>query len=240
MRFYYDFHIHSCLSPCAENDMTPCNLVNMAALLGYDIIALTDHNSSGACRTAMQVGEQAGVVVVPGMELCTAEEVHNVCLFPDIDSAEAFSAYIKTTVPPVKNRPKIFGQQYYTDIEDNIIGEEEILLLTASGVTQTQLPDLIKEYGGVAYPAHIDRDSHSVISNLGWLDAQMGFINAEIYDAAKTEDLKKKYPDLNKMRILHSSDAHSLERMREREHTIELPECTPQALIRTLKGCDCQ
>lgn len=235
MKAYYDLHIHSCLSPCAENDMTPYNLVNMAALLGYDVIALTDHNTSAACRTAVRVGEQAGVVVVPGMELCTAEEVHNVCLFPDVDAAEAFSAFIRTTLPPVRNRPEIFGDQLLTDEEDNIVGREDILLLTASSVTETELPALIEQYGGAVFPAHIDRDSHSVISNLGWIDASMGFLTAEIYDASKTDDLKERYPDLRDMRILHSSDAHSLERMRDRAHTLELPSCTAEAVVRALR-----
>lgn len=235
MKFYYDFHLHSCLSPCAENDMTPYNLVNMAALLGFDVIALTDHNSSKACRNAIKIGETAGVLVLPGMELCTAEEVHNICLFSNIDAAEAFSDYIRTTIPPVKNRPEIFGEQILTDTEDHIIGQEELLLLTASSVTETELPSLIASYDGVVFPAHIDRDSHSVISNLGWIDSSMGFSVAEIYDASKTESLQAKYPDLQKMKILHSSDAHSLERMRDREYFLELPACTPEAVLAYLK-----
>ena len=87
MKFFYDFHLHSCLSPCGDDDMTPYNLVNMAKLLGYDIIALTDHNSCRYAASAVRAGEQAGLVVIPGMELCTQEEAHVVCLFPDVPSA---------------------------------------------------------------------------------------------------------------------------------------------------------
>ena len=83
MRIAADLHLHSCLSPCGDNDMTPYNLVNMAKLLGYDMIALTDHNSCLNCESAMKVGDSIGLTVVPGMELCTAEEIHCVCLnFP--------------------------------------------------------------------------------------------------------------------------------------------------------------
>jgi len=46
MRLYYDLHIHSALSPCASDDMTPNNIVNMCVLKGLDIIAVTDHNSA--------------------------------------------------------------------------------------------------------------------------------------------------------------------------------------------------
>ena len=81
MELYYDLHIHSCLSPCGDNDMTPANIVGMAAVKGLDVIAVTDHNSCKNCEAAMAAGEEYGVLVVPGMEICTAEEVHAVCLF---------------------------------------------------------------------------------------------------------------------------------------------------------------
>ena len=91
MKLYYDLHLHSCLSPCGDNDMTPYNLVNLAKIFGYDIIALTDHNSCLNCESAMKVGEKIGITVVPGMELCTSEEIHNVCLFPSLEKAMDFS-----------------------------------------------------------------------------------------------------------------------------------------------------
>ncbi|MDD5934941.1 MAG: PHP domain-containing protein, partial [Clostridiales bacterium] len=77
----YDLHLHSCLSPCGDNDMTPANIVGMAKLKGLDVIAVTDHNSCRNCAPTMQLGEEKGVLVLPGMELTTQEEVHVVCLF---------------------------------------------------------------------------------------------------------------------------------------------------------------
>ncbi|MBR1810377.1 MAG: PHP domain-containing protein [Clostridia bacterium] len=236
MKLYYDLHLHSCLSPCGDNDMTPYNLVNMAKIMGLDLIALTDHNTCGNCRAAMEAGRQAGITVVPGMELCTAEEVHNVCLFADVDSAEAFSDYIKTTMMPIKNKAKIFGNQYYMDAEDGILGEEEILLLTASAVTEDRIIAEVARFGGVCYPAHIDRDSYSIVSNLGMIDDSFGFTVAEIYDRTKTEALKQRFPALNHMQLLHSSDAHYLENIKEPRETLDLPENTPQALVAHLKS----
>lgn len=234
MELFYDLHIHSCLSPCADNDMTPYNLVNMAKLMGFDIIALTDHNTAGNCRAAVKAGESAGITVVPGMELCTAEEVHNVCLFPTVEAAEEFSDFVKTTIPPVKNKPKIFGNQYYTDEFDNVLKEEEILLITASSLTISQMTEKVKEYGGICYPAHIDRDSYSVISNLGMIDKSFGFTIAEIYDKSKTELLKTTHPLLNNMTVLHSSDAHYLDRLKEPENTVNLKENSAKALVEML------
>ena len=122
MELYYDFHLHSCLSPCGDKDMTPYNLVNMAKILGMDAIALTDHNTAQNCRAALEVGEKIGLTVIPGMELCTSEEVHVVCLFDEVNNAEAFSEHVLSTVPPVKNRPDIFGDQLIMDSGDGIIG----------------------------------------------------------------------------------------------------------------------
>ena len=92
MKLRYDLHLHSCLSPCGDMDMTPNNIVGMAKLLGYDIIALTDHNTCRNTPAAVQAGERQGLVVVPGMELCTREEAHVVCLFPTAEAALAFGS----------------------------------------------------------------------------------------------------------------------------------------------------
>lgn len=236
MELYYDLHIHSCLSPCGDEDMTPYNLVNMAKLMGFDLIAVTDHNTAGNCRAAMQAGREAGITVVPGMELCTAEEVHLVCLFPMIELAEKFSAFIKTTLPPVHNKPEIFGRQIYCGAGDKILGEEEILLLTASSLSLEQAVQQVRDFGGFCFPAHIDRDSYSVLSNLGAIDPSFGFSAAEVYDKAKIESLKRQHPILQTMRIFSDSDAHYLDKLREPENRIRLPENTPEALIAWLKG----
>ena len=235
MRVYCDLHLHSCLSPCGDEDMTPWNLVNMAKILGLDLIALTDHNSCGNCRSAMKVGELAGITVVPGMELCTAEEIHCVCLFDDIDRAEAFSSYVRTTLPPVKNREEIFGRQLYMDEGDTVLEAEEVLLTTASSISIDTLPTLVKEYGGVCFPAHIDRESYSVLSSLGDFPPELEVTAFELTPVASEEDYRKNYPALEGKRLLRSSDAHYLENMREKEFYIELEENTPSALIEYIK-----
>ena len=236
MKLYYDLHIHSCLSPCGDNDMSPYNLVNMAKIFGYDIIALTDHNTCKNCGSAMKIGEKIGITVVPGMELCTSEEIHNVCLFPTLDKAMAFSDYIYGTLPPVKNREKIFGEQLIMDCEDGIIGKEEILLTTASSVSISELDELVKKYGGVSYPAHIDRNSYSIISSLGDFPYEVESRCFELTSKAKAEDYLEKYPATKGRLIIRSSDAHYLTNMREPEFMIDLPENSAGALIEYLKG----
>ncbi len=231
MKLKYDFHLHSCLSPCGDNDMTPYNLVNMAKLMGYDIIALTDHNSCLNCPAAIKVGEEIGLTVVPGMELCTSEEIHTVCLFSSLEKALEFSEYVKTTMPPVMNDESIFGNQYIMDDTDQILGKEDILLTTASGIS---IDDVVKEvarFGGVCFPAHLDRASYSVLSVLGFMYPEMNFTAAGFTHKAYIPQYEEKHELLKGMKHLRNSDAHYLENMVEASEEIELTECTAQAVI---------
>lgn len=236
MKLFYDFHLHSALSPCGDNDMTPNNMVNMAKILGLDAIALTDHNSCKNCRAAMQVGENVGITVIPGMELCTAEEVHVVCLFPEIYAAEAFSDFIHEKIPPVKNKPAVFGEQLILNENDEAVGCEELLLVTASNVQIGNAPALVKEYGGACFPAHIDRSSYSIISNLGTIDESFGFTSAEIFDMSKQDFLKERYPFLNRIPVFGDSDAHYLENMRPAQNTINAKSNTPKDIINAINA----
>lgn len=220
--------------------MTPYNLVNMAKILGLDIIALTDHNSAQNCRAAMTVGESVGLTVVPGMELCTSEEVHIVCLFDDVNNAEAFSDYVLSTVPPVKNRPEIFGDQLIMNGGDGIVGTQELLLTTASGISIENAVETVGQYGGVCYPAHIDRSSYSVISNLGMITGEMNFAAVEMTENADQNEYRAKYPIIKDMPVFVSSDAHYLENMREAKHTIDVAENSAKAVVEYIKSLYCQ
>lgn len=236
MKLKYDFHLHSCLSPCGDNDMTPYNLVTMASLLGLDVIALTDHNSCQNCRSAIEVGKRIGLTVIPGMELCTVEEAHIVCLLPDIELAEKFSDFIISGMVEVKNRPKIFGDQLIMDSRDGVTGTQDKLLTMASNVSVSHVYDIVESYGGVCYPAHIDRSSFSVISNLGMITPDMSFSAVEMTDKADIITMKNGHPILNSAKIMHGSDAHYLEDMKESEHTLDIPENTAEAVIDYLKN----
>lgn len=231
MKLKYDLHLHSCLSPCGDNDMTPYNLVNMAKLLGYDIIALTDHNSCLNCPAAIKAGEEAGITVVAGMELCTSEEIHTVCLFPELQNALDFSDYVRNTMMYVKNDPKIFGDQLIMDSEDNIIGNEDILLTAASGISIDNVVAEVRKFGGAVFPAHLDRASYSVLSVLGFLYPEMGFTTAGFTHKAFIPQYEEKHPLLKNMKKLRNSDAHYLENMVEPSETIDLPECTARAVV---------
>ena len=123
-RYYCDLHIHSCLSPCGDEDMTPGNIVGMAQLNGLGIIALTDHNSTKNCPAFFKIAKANGIIPVAGMELTTAEDVHVVCLFRNLEDAMAFGEFVESKRIRIRNRPDVFGNQQITDENDEVCGEE--------------------------------------------------------------------------------------------------------------------
>ena len=220
-RYYYDLHIHSCLSPCADNDMTPCNIAGMAAIKGLGIVALTDHNSTKNCRAFFAAAKRHGIVPIAGMELTTAEDVHIVCLFPSLEAAEKFDDEYRFFRILYKNRKDIFGDQLILDEEDNVIGEEEHLLLNASTLSIEDAERLAKKYGAAVFPAHIDRDENGIIAALGCIPETPHFHAVEFRDRESIGEYSEKYGLSDKL-ILTDSDAHYLWDISEAENYIEL------------------
>ncbi|MBR2477054.1 MAG: PHP domain-containing protein [Clostridia bacterium] len=233
MRIAYDFHIHTALSPCGDGDMTPNNIVNMATLKGLDVIAITDHNTCGNAEACMKCAEGGELLVLPGMEVETAEECHIVCLFPNLKSAREMEEKVRDALPKIRNRTDIFGEQVYLDENDEIIGYEENMLVTATSLSVDKVSSLARSFGGVAIPAHIDKSSYSVISNLGIIDDAWGFTTVEIKDLSKEKSLQENN-GTDRFRVIHSSDAHYLWDISEREYFLDVESLTPEAIINTL------
>lgn len=235
-RVYYDFHLHSCLSPCGDNDMTPYNIVNMAKFLGFDMIALTDHNSCLNCASAVKAGAAAGITVVPGMELCTLEEAHVVCLFPTVDDAMNFHVYVQENTMNIPNQPEIFGQQLMMDDTDQIVGEESCLLINSANISIDAVVELTDRYHGAAFPAHIDRDSYSILNTLGVVPEEANFSAVEISYDGDIALLQRTNPEINHKIHLQNSDAHYLEHMKDPHPWLELEEPSAACLISVLQG----
>lgn len=201
----------------------------MCALAGLEVVALTDHNTCGNCRSFQRAAEAYGLLALAGMELTTAEEIHVVCLFPDMDRAEAFSAYVYDRLPPIANKPDIFGPQLYMDEKDTILREEPRLLSNATAIGVYEVCPLVASYGGICYPAHIDRPSYSLLSQLGLWDPGIPFPAAELSLHCPPELLAR--PDLQGLRFLTSSDAHSLEMIPDAARKLDVASKTPQGIL---------
>ena len=216
-RYYYDLHIHSALSPCADDDMTPNNIAGMAAIKGLQFVALTDHNSCANCPAFFEAAERMGIIPIAGMEMTTAEEIHMVCLFATLAQAAAFEQDFKPYRFPIKNRPEIFGNQLLMDGQDEVIGTDPYLLPPASGLDLQQAVQLVRQHGGVCHPAHIDRPSGGILAILGDIPPEPGFRWVEYADPAHNDGSRPQ-------RALFCSDAHQLWAINEAEHAFEVPD----------------
>ncbi len=217
MKMYYDLHIHSALSPCGDADMTPNNIVNMALLKGLDVIAVADHNTCQNVKSVMRAAEDK-LLVIPAMEIETSEEVHMLTLFPELSAAEEMERILIEKSNYLKNRAEIFGNQYLMNEYDEIIGEEERLLVTATGLDIYEVVNTVQKMGGVAIPAHIDRTSYSILSNLGFIPPDLKISAVEITPKNR-EKLQDKYADFM---VISNSDAHYLGDISERNFTLDI------------------
>ncbi len=220
MSLYYDFHIHSALSPCGDNDMTPNNIINMSLIKGLDAIAVTDHNSALNVRACDACAKEAGIIFLPGIEIETSEEVHVVGLFDNVDAAEECGKYASANMPAIKNRVDIFGNQCVINSEDEVVGEIDNLLSTACFLDVFSVVNKIRELGGVAIPAHVDKSSYSIISNLGFIPEDLIFSTLEVKFPGRVETLEKSH-NISEYKLIHNSDAHFLWDIHERVHYIE-------------------
>lgn len=221
-KYYYDLHVHSCLSPCGDDDMTPNNIAGMAALNGLNIVALTDHNSAKNCPAFFEACKKYGLIAIAGMELSSAEDIHLVCLFPELEQAMAFDKEIESHLPNIKNRPEIFGEQIITDGDDEPIGSEDKLLITATDLWAEEAIALARSFGAHVRPAHIDRTSNGMISILGDVPVEYGFNFVEFNDRGNTEEYFKSYPSIADTSVIVSSDAHHLWDINNAENYFEL------------------
>lgn len=229
----YDLHIHSCLSPCGDEDMTPNNIVNMSILKGLDVIAITDHNTLGNAKAVMDCAKDTNLIVIPGMEVETSEEVHMVCLFKNLCDAYKFWDIVKENMPKIKNKEEIFGRQIYMDENDEITGIEENLLTVATYLSVNEVYKKVKETGGIIFPSHIDKQSYSIISNLGFIPPELKFKTLEIKMKEKKIEMIQKH-NLSDYKIVHNSDAHYLEHISERENFIHIENKDTEGILSVL------
>lgn len=229
MRLYYDLHIHSCLSPCGCEDMTPNNIVNMSVIKGLDVISLCDHNCTANIKALSKAAQKAGILFIPGIEINTAEEVHILGLFENTENACAFGDKVYLALPDFPNNEDFFGRQLMMDENDIVTGKAEKLLISALPFSLDECVRMIREHGGAAVPAHINKGANSILNNLGFLPQNLNFTALEVF-----QNMPADAADLSGYRILYSSDAHFLEDISERKNYIEAEEKTISEIFKQI------
>lgn len=225
----YDLHIHTCLSPCADRAMTPATVAGMAKLSGAELIAVADHNSAANLPAAQAACTAYGLRLLPAIEACTAEEIHLLCYLPSVEAALELGEVFRRHLPSYPYDPAVWGEQWVMDEDDNILRREGRLLTGALELDIYQTAALCRSHGGIPVPAHVDKDSYSLLSVFGLWDDSLGFELAELADLSRAPALLQSGRLPGGLPLISSSDAHALETMREEYPP--LPACALERLL---------
>jgi PHP family Zn ribbon phosphoesterase len=203
--FKADLHIHTCLSPCTELDMSPQAILSAATKKEIDIIGICDHNSSENSPGVMNASKKTRIKVIPGLEVTSQEEVHILALFDSLEAALRLQEHVYDNLPG-ENDEKAFGQQVIVNEKEEVEGFSDKLLIGATTIPLEEVVRLIHSWGGLAIASHIDREAFSIIGQLGFIPKNLALDALEISPRIPIEEAMKTYP--YDYPITCSSDAH--------------------------------
>ena len=216
-RVYYDLHIHSVLSPCAEDEMTPQNIVNMSYLKQLDMIAVTDHNSCANLHVIEMLCQARSIVLIPGIEVESKEGIHLLCYFKTVEVACAFGQYVESQLGPIKNKERVFGHQWVMNDLDEVVESKDVLLIQSTTLSLEDIAQCVMAYDGVMIAAHLNK-SQSIISQLGFIPPDLTLhaveFNRDIYEQNHVE-YEGQQP------VFINSDAHDLVTISERVYYLD-------------------
>jgi len=200
-------HIHTCLSPCGDWGMSPKKIIEKSLEKNLDIIGICDHNSAENVEAVIKAGYGKGIHVLPGMEICSREEVHILSVFETTQQALLMQEYVYENLPG-KNSPERFGYQIVADEKDEVSGENERLLIGATTLKLKEIVDKIQFLNGLSIAAHIDRPAFGIISQLGFIPPDLALDGVEISWRIEPYEAMKQIPDIKRFPLITSSDAH--------------------------------
>lgn len=216
-----DLHIHTALSPCAEDEMRPRRIVMRAVEAGLDVIGIADHNSAEnvaavaeAAKALLFEGKiDRAVYVVPGMEVTTKEEVHVLCMFARAEDALAWQEVVYRALPPEPNDVAALGDQLVLDSADEVIRRaNERRLISATSLGLEEVFRGVAEHGGVAIPSHVDRTAYGLLGVLGVIPEEIAprLVAVEVSGRISVHQAIERHPCLKGIPLIRSSDAHWL------------------------------
>lgn len=191
--------------------MSPVKIINSAREKNLDIIAVTDHNSTLHCLNAWKLGQKYGIEVIAGVEVNTKEEIHCLAYFKSLTDAESFQEFIDDTLPRISNKPEYFGYQLIVDDNENITASEERLLITALDAGIDEIEKRVHNLNGLFIPAHVNRNSNSVYSQLGFIPADLLIDALELRPDRFLSDFISSHSEITGYGLVQNSDAHSID-----------------------------
>ncbi|MEW6108205.1 MAG: PHP domain-containing protein [Nitrospirota bacterium] len=238
VEFIADLHIHSCLSPCAELSMTPRGIVEKAASIGINILAVCDHNSVENVEVTRDLARKKGINVVPGLEINSSEEAHILGLFRDLESAFKMQEIVYENLQPGENDEDRFGMQVVVNEIDEVLGFNKRLLIGSTNLTVNKLVESIQGLGGVAIASHIDREGFGIIGQLGFIPPDIKFDALEISYRIKHSEALIKFDEYRHIPFVSSSDAHRIEDIGRSTTRFLMNHSTFEEMGLALKGID--
>jgi PHP family Zn ribbon phosphoesterase len=206
-----DLHVHTVLSPCADTEMIPPLIVERALQQGVHLIAITDHNASANVSAVQKAAAGTSLVVLPGMELQTYEEVHLLCLFDTLQQLDDWQAKVDAHLPAQENVPEVFGEQFVVDETAGFIQRETRLLATSVDMRLEDAVTEIVRRGGIAIPAHVDRPVYSLFANLGFVPHDVPIDALELSPHVTPLTARSRFPDWASFPLIRSGDTHHLD-----------------------------
>jgi 3',5'-nucleoside bisphosphate phosphatase len=203
----FDLHIHSCLSPCANLEMAPSEIVERAVAAGMGGIALSDHQSAKNTPAIAECARRAGLACLFGLEMQTAEEVHTLALFDEVEQALAMTDWVYAALPKRVNNPETFGDQPIVTWDNDIVDMEWRILAMGCRRTIPETAARVHELGGLYIAAHVDRPNYSVFSGLGAIPENC----FDAVELSRTADEAIWLPRVEGYAVTRSSDAHNLD-----------------------------
>ena len=191
--------------------MIPPYIVQVALEQGIEIIAITDHNASANVEAVQKAASGTGLTVLPGMEFQTREEVHLLCLFDTLAQLGAWQLVVDSHMPDLMNNADYFGEQFVVDETGDFIRREPRLLLVSANLSFGDAVAEVNKIGGIVIPAHVDRQTYSLIGNLGFVPPAVSLAALEISKNITPAAAVKKFPQIKGFPLIQSGDAHRLE-----------------------------
>jgi PHP family Zn ribbon phosphoesterase len=207
-RFRADLHIHTCLSPCGELSIYPRKIVERALDQELRIIAVCDHNTAENAAAVLQAARGTELTVIPGMELTSEEEVHILGLFPTMDDILPVQEEVFRELPALPAGDKFLKEQVIVNEDDEVLGFSSHCLFGATRMSVFNLVDLIHKHDGLAIASHIDREAFSIITQLGFIPADLELDALEISPLMTADRARAELQPPAHFPLVRFSDAH--------------------------------
>lgn len=218
--------------------MSPTNIVDRALARGLDMIAISDHNTTRQVKVTQKIGRERGLFVLGGVEVTSQEEAHCLAFFETDAQLDEFQCFLDDKLPQIPNDEDRFGYQLIVDENEEIVGEEEFHLLNGIDADIECIYDEVHRIGGLFVPAHVNKGSTSLTSQLGFIPPDLKADGLEINKFVTKEDFLKKNAYLKKFGFITDSDAHFIDNIGDVYNVLYMEHRSFDEFRKALHGID--